>query len=74
VGLATSYIEAAQHAGQLADFNIQRFLLRVASLIVTFHASPTMRRYILGPNHSIPNEREALLQSIRDEVAPERRK
>lgn len=71
VELATSYIEAAQTTGELADFNVERFLLRLASLIVTFHASPTMRLYILGPEHSMHDEREALLEFIRGEVSVE---
>ncbi len=68
VKLATSYIETAQAAGQLGDFNVERFLLRIASFIITFHASPTMRRYILGPGHSAREEREAFLRSIREEI------
>lgn len=74
VRLATSYIETAQAAGELGNFNVERFLLRIASFIITFHASPTMRRYILGPGYSAREEREALLQSIRDEISPGRRK
>lgn len=74
VKLATAYIEAAQSAGQLGSFNVGRFLFRLASFIVTFHASSTMRRYILGPAYSEREERDAFLQSIRDEIscAPER--
>lgn len=68
VKLATSYIETAQTAGQLGDFSVERFLLRIASFIITFHASPTMRRYILGPGHSAREEREAFLRSIREEI------
>jgi len=52
----------------LADFNVERFLFRLASFTVTFHASPTMRRYILGPGYSARDEREAFLQSIREEI------
>lgn len=69
VKLATAYFEAAQASGELADFNIERFLFRLASFSVTFHASPTMRRYILGADYSAPDEREAFLRSIREEVS-----
>lgn len=69
VKLATAYIEAAQAAGELADFNVERFLFRLASFTITFHASPTMRRYILGPGYSARDEREAFLVSIREEVS-----
>lgn len=68
VKLATTYLKAAQAAGELADFNVRRFLLRLASFTVTFHASPTMRRYILGARYSAGDEREAFLQSIREEI------
>jgi AcrR family transcriptional regulator len=68
VKLATAYIEAAQASRQLGDFNVRRFLLRVASFAITFHASPTMRRYILGAHHSFPDEREAFLGSVRAEI------
>lgn len=71
VKLATAYIETAQADGQLGDFDVERFLFRIASFIITFHASPTMRRYILGPGYSAGKEREALLQSIRDEIGPD---
>lgn len=71
VALATTYFEAAQAAGELANFNVQRFLFRLASYSVTFHASPTMRRYILGAGYSERDEREAFLRSIRDEVSCE---
>lgn len=74
VKLATAYIEAAQAAGQLGDFNIERFLFRLASFTVTFHASPTMRRYILGRGISARDEREAFLLSIREEISGDPRK
>lgn len=68
VALATTYFEAAQASGELADFNVQRFLFRLASYSITFHASPTMRSYILGAGYSERDEREAFLESIREEV------
>ena len=68
VRLATAYIEAAQAAGQLGDFDVPRFLFRLASFTITFHASPTMRRYILGPDYSAKEEREAFLRSLREEI------
>jgi len=68
VKLATAYIAVAQATGQLADFDIERFLFRLASFTITFHASPTMRRYILGPSYSARDEREAFLRSIREEI------
>jgi len=68
VDLATTYFEAAQASGELANFHVERFLFRLASFTITFHASPTMRRYILGESYSEPDEREAFLRSIRDEV------
>jgi AcrR family transcriptional regulator len=70
VKLATAYIEAAQGAGELRAFDTRRFLLRLASFAITFHASPTMRRYILGAHCSFRDEREAFLASVRAEVAP----
>jgi AcrR family transcriptional regulator len=69
VKLAIAYIEAAQGAGQLGAFHTRRFLLRLASFAITFHASPTMRRYILGAQHSFRDEREAFLSSVRAELA-----
>ena len=71
VELATSYIQAGQDAGQLGDFNIRRFLLRIASFAMTFHAAPSMRHYILGPQCSVREERDAFLQSVRTELAGE---
>jgi len=68
VKLATAYIEAAQAVGQLGSFDIGRFLFRLASYTITFHASPTMRTYILGRGYSEPDEREAFLRSIREEI------
>jgi hypothetical protein len=68
VNLATAYIQAAQTSGQLGDFDVARFLFRLASFTITFHASPTMRRYILGPHYSAEEEREAFLRSIREEI------
>ena len=73
VKLATAYIEAAQAAGQLRDFDVKRFLLRLASFTITFHASPTMCRYILGAQYSMREEREAFLQSIREEITTRER-
>jgi len=69
VELATAYFESAQASGKLGNFNVQRFLFRLASFTVTFHASPTMRRYILGPGYSERDERDAFLESIRAEVS-----
>ena len=66
--LATAYIEAAQTARQLASFDVGRFLFRLASFTITFHASPTMRTYILGRGYSARDEREAFLRSIREEI------
>ncbi len=73
VKLATAYIEAAQAAGRLGDFDVKRFLLRLASFTITFHASPTMCRYILGARYSTREEREAFLQSIREEITTRKR-
>lgn len=69
VALATAYIEAAQAEGELGSFDVGRFLFRLASFTITFHASPTMRRYILGAGHSANDERDAFLRSIRDEIS-----
>jgi hypothetical protein len=68
VKLATQYIEAAQSGGLLARFNVRRFLLRLASYTVTFHAAPSMRRYIMGAHCSLREEREAFLATVRSEV------
>ncbi len=68
VALATAYIEGAQSTGELADFDIGRFLFRLASFTITFHASSTMRTYILGRGYSTHDEREAFLHSVRQEI------
>jgi len=68
VALAGSYIEAGQASGQLADFHIRRFLLRIASFAMTFHAAPSMPRSILGPDWSAQDERDAFLASVRMEI------
>jgi AcrR family transcriptional regulator len=68
VKLATAYIEAAQAVGRLGSFDVGRFLFRLASYTITFHASPTMRTYILGRGYSERDEREAFLRSIREEI------
>ena len=62
-------IEAAQAEGELGDFDVRRFLFHLASSIVTFHASPTMRRYILGSDYSAQEERDAFLRSIREKIS-----
>jgi AcrR family transcriptional regulator len=69
VKLATSYINAAQDAGQLAAFEPRRFLLRAAAFALTFHAAPSMRRYILGARCAARGERDAFLHSVRRELA-----
>lgn len=68
VKLATAYIKTAQARGELGSFNVERFLFRLASFTITFHASPSMRRQILGARFSAATEREAFLTSIREEV------
>ena len=68
VGLASAYIEAAQREGQLGSFDVRRFLLRLASFAITFHAAPSMREYILGPEASTDREREAFLESVEREI------
>ncbi len=68
VKLATAYIQACQAAGQLGQFSVRRFLLRIASFAMTFHAAPNMRRYILGAHHSVRQERDAFLHSVRAEL------
>lgn len=70
VTLATVYMESQQAAGKLAKFDVGRFLFRLASFTITFHASSTMRTYILGPDFSARDEREAFLESIRREITP----
>jgi AcrR family transcriptional regulator len=69
VKLAVHYIEAAQRAGLLAAFDVRRFLLRLATFTTMFHAAPAMRRSILGAQHSLREEREVFLTSLRAEVA-----
>ena len=69
VALATAYIEAAQAEGELGDFDVRRFLFHLASSIVTFHASTTMRLYILGTDYSSREERDAFLRSIREKIS-----
>jgi AcrR family transcriptional regulator len=68
VKLASSYIQAAQRARQLADFEPRRFLLRLASFALTFHAAPSMRRYVLGARYRARAERSAFLSSLRAEL------
>jgi len=71
VKLAVAYIEACQRAGRLGSFHPRRFLLRIASFAMTFHAAPNMRQYILGPRHSARQERDAFLQQVRAELLGE---
>ncbi len=68
VKLATAYIKTAQAQGELGNFNVERFLFRLASFTITFHTSPSMRRQILGARFSAATEREAFLTSIREEI------
>jgi AcrR family transcriptional regulator len=68
VKLATVYFQAAQSTGKLAEFDVRRFLMRIASYAITFHASPTMRRLILGARVSVREEREAFLEAVRGEI------
>jgi AcrR family transcriptional regulator len=68
VKLAMQFIQGAQSAGLLAKFNVRRFLMRVASYTVTFHAAGSMRRYIMGANWSVKAERAAFLATVRAEV------
>ncbi len=69
VKLATAYFQAAQAAGELGEFNVRRFLMRIATYAMTFHAAPSMRRYILGARYSAKDERAAFLSSVRDEIS-----
>jgi len=68
VKLATAYFRAAQESGQLAPFDVRRFLMRISSYVITFHAAPSMRQYILGPRVSLREEREAFLRTVRGEI------
>jgi AcrR family transcriptional regulator len=68
VKLATAYIKAAQDSGQLGQFNVRRFLMHLASYVITFHAAPTMRRHVLGARCSVREERAAFLSWVRREV------
>jgi len=70
VQLATAYFRTAQEAGELAEFHVPRFLLRLATFVMTFHAAPTMRRYILGDACAVSDERDAFLESLRAEITP----
>ena len=70
VKLATTYFRAAQEAGTLASFDVRRFLMRISSYAITFHAAPSMRQYILGARVSMREERDAFLRHVRGEVAP----
>jgi AcrR family transcriptional regulator len=72
VKLALAYFQAAQAAGKLQEFDVRRFLMRIASYAITFHASPTMRRLILGARVSLRDEREAFLRSVREEITGQR--
>jgi AcrR family transcriptional regulator len=72
IKVALAYFQAAQGAGKLREFDVRRFLMRIASYAITFHASPTMRRYILGSRVSMRDEREAFLQSVRLEIGATR--
>jgi AcrR family transcriptional regulator len=69
VKLATTYFHAAQSAGKLREFDVRRFLMRIASYAITYHASPTMRRLILGARVSARDERDAFLASVRAEIS-----
>lgn len=68
VKLATDYMLAGQKSGQLSNFHIRRFLLRIASFSITFHAAPTMRKYVLGDEYGLREERDAFLESVRAEI------
>jgi len=68
VQLATAYFRAAQDSGELADFDVRRFLLRLATFVMTFHAAPSMRQSILGSGCSLEEERDAFLLSLRAEL------
>ena len=70
VKLATTYFRAAQAAGTLATFDVRRFLMRISSYAITFHAAPSMRQYILGARISMREERDAFLRQVRGEVGP----
>lgn len=70
VSMATAYFEARQADGELAQFEVRRFLLRMASFVITFHGARSMRQYILGPDASTAEERDALLRSVREEITP----
>ncbi len=72
VKLAVAYIEAGQAAGQLGAFEPRRFLLRLASFAMTFHAAPSMRQYMLGARASVRAERDAFLAWIRAEITAPR--
>ena len=68
VSLATDYFQAAQQAGELGPFHIPRFLMRLATYTMTFHAAPSMRQYILGEQCAVQDERDAFLASLRAEI------
>jgi AcrR family transcriptional regulator len=68
VKLALAYFQAAQAGGKLGEFDVRRFLMRIASYAITFHASPTTRRLILGARVSMRDEREAFLRSVQCEI------
>jgi AcrR family transcriptional regulator len=68
VTAATMYFESCQSQGELAVFDVRRFLFRMASYVMTFHGAPSMRHYILGQNVSFDDERTIFLESVRNEI------
>jgi len=67
---AVAYIDAARREGLIADLDTRRFLLRLATFLITFHAAPSMRAAILDDDATLAGERAAFLTRLGREVRP----
>lgn len=70
VGMAVAYFEACQEQDELAEFDVRLLLFRLSSFVINFHGAPSMRRYILGDDISVKQERLRFLESIKREIEP----
>jgi AcrR family transcriptional regulator len=65
IRLAATFIDAAQHRGELGRFDPRRFLLWGALHIIGYHGAPRMHRHLLGDGRDKRDERDAFLSMMR---------
>ena len=65
VELAERYIQDAQKAGELGDFDARHFLAWASSYVVTFHGAPGIHRHILGERMDAASERALFTKRLR---------